>query len=118
MRLIDADALLERLYADKGRFEHDTSVSATNKGITFAILKHIADGVAGTPTHSPWIKINESEDLPPEGEDVLLLSNGKRTHGSYSTLLQAYSAHALEVPNVTHWMHWPGLPEKEDDSND
>lgn len=58
-----------------------------------------------------WIPVGER--LPKRNEDVLLVSDGAVTHGHlfyYQDGRRFFTAHAMEIPRVTHWRPLPEPP--------
>jgi hypothetical protein len=104
MRIIDADELRERYSGDE-----------------FYSAAHIREAIDGSPTASPWHRVED--ELPELGEfgkivlacnDVgtvnaaFLTSRGK-WYAANNTMYDAWTW----MPNVTHWMPFPEPP-KED----
>lgn len=95
MRLIDADALLEKKYINEGK-----NTVGVRKWIEFSEIED-------APTVSPWHRVEDG--LPKQGEWVLV----KSCLVQMSTDFIDKTWRWYRTPGVTHWMPLPEPP-KED----
>ena len=118
-RMIDADALLEKLQRMIDYCKNDNQVN----GLT--ALFQIGDAIMDCPTLTPpneWVSVEER--LPEESYGMVLLTNGKVVISGYRNKLFGLDGkHGVFAPEikrgggymqVTYWMPLPAPPTKEE----
>ena len=114
MRLIDADALLEKF----NRKVADMWTALTDEVMAddFAFYCKLADAVEEMPTIDRWISVKEKLPKPP-AQCLVYSDKAYRPSGmETATYTNLGWMTAMYFPEVTHWMPLPEPPKEE--SND
>lgn len=107
MRLIDADALLEKF---NRKADIWTALTDEDTAGDFAFYCKLADAVEEMPTIGGWISVNDKlPDDTAKGRLYLVVNNGNVDVGIFHYGLWLLPTNNV---NVSHWMPFPEAPKE------
>ena len=111
MRLIDGDALSERMYHEA--FEKDSDMQRWDSGcwIRYKLFEQELENVPTIRTEPQWIPVDLTNDSPPEDVPVLLGIRFKNDFKWFVTSRQDYNYQVGLGRDIRGELRWCKLPE-------